>query len=237
MRLGKPFMYIFMPILIFILIYNFGFYRPNRKLDILKPCSHPCMYIFSLRLFVWVRNADACHTWAKDSLPQFCIFPLSKRGFDFENDVKLMRRHSVQILNKLSSLANVDGAKIPTNSLAQKFPFILLPFVAGEWNISVNTAQLLFKRKPRQHFNSFNNLVSFRWLRWGCLAFLSLPLPCLLCYPLLKGVTKGAEYCYQAAMRQGCQCPDHVNRSAPPVTIQPHSSLSSPTDSHKRLLG
>jgi len=75
------------------------------------------------------------------------------------------------------------------------------------------------------------------WLRWGCLAFLSLPLPCLLCYPLLKGVTKGAEYCYQAAMRQGCQCPDHVNRSAPPVTIQPHSSLSSPTDSHKRLLG
>jgi len=75
------------------------------------------------------------------------------------------------------------------------------------------------------------------WLRWGCLAFLSLPLPCLLCYPLLKGVTKGAEYCYQAAMRQGCQCPDHANRSAPPVTIQPHSSLSSPTDSHKRLLG
>ena len=179
---------------------------------------------------------EACLNLATpgQSIPAFCIFPLSVRGFRVQWFWACDR--SI-IIDLVLSLVHVESVKTPIFSLAQKFPFILLPFVAGEWNISVNTAQLLFKRKPRQHFNSFNNLVSFRWLRWGCLAFLSLPLPCLLCYPLLKGVTKGAEYCYQAAMRQGCQCPDHVNRSAPPVTIQPHSSLSSPTDSHKRLLG
>jgi len=62
------------------------------------------------------------------------------------------------------------------------------------------------------------------WLRWACLSVLCLPLPCLLCYPLLRGVSKGAEYCYQLATSQGCRCPQQ-------------SSLSSPKDSQKRLLG
>jgi len=68
------------------------------------------------------------------------------------------------------------------------------------------------------------------WLRWGCLALMSLPLPCLLCYPLLRGLTKGAEQCYQSATSQGCRCPENTDSPTP-------SSLSSPTDSQKRLLG
>jgi len=62
------------------------------------------------------------------------------------------------------------------------------------------------------------------WQRWTCLTVLCLPLPCLLCYPLLRGVTRAAEYCYQLATSQGCRCPQQ-------------SSLTSPKDSHKRLLG
>jgi hypothetical protein len=68
------------------------------------------------------------------------------------------------------------------------------------------------------------------WLRWGCLALMSVPLPCLLCYPLLRGLTKGAEQCYQSATSQGCRCPENTDSPTP-------SSLSSPTDSQKRLLG
>ena len=83
-----------------------------------------------------------------------------------------------------------------------------------------------------------------RWLRWGCLALLSLPLPCLLCYPLLKGINLGMETCYQAATARGCRCPDNINNttavrdeSQQQQQQNPNSSLSSPTDSHKRLLG
>ena len=54
-------------------------------------------------------------------------------------------------------------------------------------------------------------------------------LPCLLCYPLLRVVTRGAESCYQAATTQGCTCPD--------PEPQPSPALASPTDSQKRLLG
>jgi len=69
---------------------------------------------------------------------------------------------------------------------------------------------------------------SKRLLRWGCLAVLSIPLPCLLCYPLLKGATKVAEKCYQSATTTGCRCTE----SAAP----PHPASASPTDSQKRLL-
>lgn len=69
------------------------------------------------------------------------------------------------------------------------------------------------------------------WLRWGCLALMSVPLPCLMCYPLLRGLTRGAESCYQSATSQGCRCPENTTDSQTP------SSLSSPTDSQKRLLG
>lgn len=79
------------------------------------------------------------------------------------------------------------------------------------------------------------------WLRWGCLALLSLPLPCLLCYPLLKGINLGMETCYQAATARGCRCPDNSNNTTAvreeSQQQSPNSSLSSPSDSHKRLLG
>lgn len=76
-----------------------------------------------------------------------------------------------------------------------------------------------------------------QWLlRWGCLAALSLPLPCLLCYPLLSGLTGLAESCYQRATGQGCRC------SQPPPAPLPTAAAvitaSSPgADSQKRLLG
>lgn len=72
------------------------------------------------------------------------------------------------------------------------------------------------------------------WLRWGCLGVMSTCLPCLLCYPLLRALSRGAESCYQAATTRGCTCPE------PPTdcTSTPASSpLNSPTDSQKRLLG
>jgi len=105
------------------------------------------------------------------------------------------------------------------------------------------------------------------WLRWGCLGLMSLPLPCLLCYPLLWGLAKGAESCYQTATSRGCRCPDTSRQSCPENTRQsdrcpdpnrqscpdtsrlsdrcPDSLTSSPssvstspsTDSQKRLLG
>jgi hypothetical protein len=55
-------------------------------------------------------------------------------------------------------------------------------------------------------------------------------LPCLLCYPVLKLLTRGAETCYQAATSQGCTCPE-------PGPAGPASPLAaSPSDSEKRLL-
>jgi len=84
-----------------------------------------------------------------------------------------------------------------------------------------------------------------KWmLRWGCLAVLSVGLPCLFCYPVLKGVTRVAEKCYQSATRQGCQCRDDgVNNGGSGGSSNNNSSssppllLSSPsTDSQKRLL-
>lgn len=85
-----------------------------------------------------------------------------------------------------------------------------------------------------------------KWLlRWGCLAFLSIPLPCLLCYPLLRGVARGAEACYQTTTRQGCRCPDNRNtedkpNNCPDRPLSPTSdqiSLDSSSDGQKRLLG
>ena len=65
----------------------------------------------------------------------------------------------------------------------------------------------------------------FRCLRWSCLAVLSIPLPCLLCYAPLKGLTSLAESCYQSATSQGCRCSEEGGQG-----------LASPTDSQKRLL-
>ena len=69
-----------------------------------------------------------------------------------------------------------------------------------------------------------------RLLRWGCLAAMAVPLPCLCCYPVLGGLTRLLERCYQSATNQGCRCPPE----RPPLT----SPASSPgADSQKRLLG
>jgi len=83
------------------------------------------------------------------------------------------------------------------------------------------------------------------FVRWGCLAAFSLVLPCLLCYPLLKGSSLLAERAYQAATRHGCSCnQDDCHRppptgGSPPHSSPPHSSpASSPSSASedKRLL-
>lgn len=45
-----------------------------------------------------------------------------------------------------------------------------------------------------------------RLARWGCLASLSLVLPCLLCYWPLRGAVQLVELCYQRCTRHGCRC-------------------------------
>lgn len=74
---------------------------------------------------------------------------------------------------------------------------------------------------------------SKRLLRWSCLAVLSIPLPCLLCYPVLAGATKLAEKVYQAATTTGCRCSESTAAASPHAAAV---AASSPTDSQKRLL-
>jgi len=55
---------------------------------------------------------------------------------------------------------------------------------------------------------------SNNWLaRWSCLCVCSLFLPCLWCYPLLKGTSLLVERAYQAATRHGCTCSDENSTS------------------------
>ncbi|XP_071043486.1 protein sprouty [Parasteatoda tepidariorum] len=54
-----------------------------------------------------------------------------------------------------------------------------------------------------------------RWLRWGCLGCLALPLPCLCCYWPLKGLLNTFEGCYAKCTGHGCTCaPSH--KTEPP---------------------
>lgn len=64
-----------------------------------------------------------------------------------------------------------------------------------------------------------------RCLRWGCLSVLAVPLPCLLCYLPMLGLSRGVENLYQRCTSQGCRCP------------APSPTPASPSDSQKRLLG
>lgn len=64
-----------------------------------------------------------------------------------------------------------------------------------------------------------------RCLRWGCMSVLALPLPCLLCYLPMRGLSRGLENLYQRCTSQGCRCP------------APSPTPASPSDSQKRLLG
>lgn len=45
-----------------------------------------------------------------------------------------------------------------------------------------------------------------RTARWGCLAALSLPLPCLLCYWPMRGCVAVCAKCYAKHSRHGCRC-------------------------------
>jgi protein sprouty family protein 2 len=56
--------------------------------------------------------------------------------------------------------------------------------------------------------------------RWGCLASLTLVMPCLLCYWPLQGGVKVVEMCYQKCTRHGCRCDQQQQR-------RPNSSLTS----------
>ena len=76
-----------------------------------------------------------------------------------------------------------------------------------------------------------------RLARWGCLASISLALPCLACYWPLKGALKVVEMCYQRCTRHGCRC-DHPPASPGRHTAAPsvkHAIVSQPLPS-KRLL-
>lgn len=56
-----------------------------------------------------------------------------------------------------------------------------------------------------------------RMARWGCLASLTLVLPCLLCYWPLQGGVKVVEMCYQRCTRHGCRC-DHQQQQQRRIT-------------------
>jgi protein sprouty family protein 2 len=51
--------------------------------------------------------------------------------------------------------------------------------------------------------------------RWGCLASLTLVMPCLLCYWPLQGGVKVVEMCYQKCTRHGCRCDQQHQQRRP----------------------
>ena len=82
-----------------------------------------------------------------------------------------------------------------------------------------------------------------RMARWGCLASLTLVLPCLLCYWPLQGGVKVVEMCYQKCTRHGCRCDQQQQQQQrrPPSQQQPTSSKTAVVvqplpSSGKRLL-
>ena len=54
-----------------------------------------------------------------------------------------------------------------------------------------------------------------RMARWGCLASLTLVMPCLLCYWPLQGGVKVVEMCYQKCTRHGCRCDQQHQQRRP----------------------
>ena len=48
--------------------------------------------------------------------------------------------------------------------------------------------------------------------RWAAVALLTLPLPCIACYPLARGCAAGGQRCYDAAARPGCRCEGGARR-------------------------
>lgn len=80
-------------------------------------------------------------------------------------------------------------------------------------------------------------------LRWTFLTAITPLLPCLLCYPVLRGCVEAAEAVYQKCTNSGCKCSEAgplkaaSNNLAFVTTTQQPTRTSSPTDSEKRLLG
>ncbi len=66
-----------------------------------------------------------------------------------------------------------------------------------------------------------------RLARWGCLASLSLILPCLLCYWPLQGGVKVVELCYQRCTRHGCRCDEQKQQHRITTSDHHHSATSS----------
>lgn len=68
-----------------------------------------------------------------------------------------------------------------------------------------------------------------RAARWGCLASLTLVLPCLLCYWPLQGGVKVVEMCYQRCTSHGCRCDTtHPSRRQPPTASSDHIAQQQP---------
>ena len=65
--------------------------------------------------------------------------------------------------------------------------------------------------------------------RWGCVASLTLLLPCLVCYWPLKGGVRCVEMCYQRCTSHGCRCQDyHQQQHHHPTSVSaPPTSASS----------
>jgi protein sprouty homolog 2 len=81
--------------------------------------------------------------------------------------------------------------------------------------------------------------------RWGCMAAMSLVMPCLLCYLPMKGCSEAAEAVYAKMTTSGCRCDSNNadggsrnnNVDAESTGSESSAGMPSPVDSEKRLLG
>jgi len=83
--------------------------------------------------------------------------------------------------------------------------------------------------------------------RWGCMAAMSLLMPCLLCYLPMKGCAQACQAVYARCTTSGCQCDsnklvdsnvrnNNVDSDSDGSRSPVISGPSSPVDSEKRLL-
>jgi protein sprouty family protein 2 len=71
-----------------------------------------------------------------------------------------------------------------------------------------------------------------RCARWGCLAALSLGLPCLLCYWPLRGCLAGFEACHErVTSNRGCRC-----RDRPPPTVSAMTAAAAASSATNKSL-
>lgn len=83
--------------------------------------------------------------------------------------------------------------------------------------------------------------------RWGCMAAMSLVMPCLLCYLPLKGCASASQAVYAKCTSTGCRCElskpvsENIfanvrNNNEDVIVSSPSSGAASPVDSQKGLL-